>query len=263
LSVTATAVEATTVTEAFRRTVAAQPDAPAVRTADGALRLTWGELSARVDALARGLHRLGVRRGDAVALLLSNRPEFQLADLAVMTLGATPFSIYTTSAPEQIAYVVGDSGARVAIAEEALVANLLAARPELQALEHVILVDGEAEGTTPLAEVEDTAAAVELDLDAIRAEAGPDDLLTLIYTSGTTGPPKGVELTHRNLLTVARAANKMLPFGEGGRVISWLPAAHVAERGAHHYAPILFGWEIVCCPDPRAVVGLLPQVRPH
>ena len=91
-------------------------------------RLTWGELRDRVDALAGGLAGLGVRRGDTVALMLANRPEFHIADLAAMTLGATPFSIYQTYSPEQIAYVVGDAGARVAIVEEQFLERFRAAR---------------------------------------------------------------------------------------------------------------------------------------
>ena len=94
------------IAEAFRITAEDYPDRVAVRTRTTRSRCTWGELRERVDALAGGLAALGVRRGDTVALMLANRPEFHLADLAAMTLGATPFSIYQTSSPEQIAYVV-------------------------------------------------------------------------------------------------------------------------------------------------------------
>src|SRR5215213_809174 len=99
-----------TIAEAFRQTVERHPDRVAVRTKDDEVSLSWSALRDRVDALAGGLDRLGVRRGDTVALMLANRPEFHIADLAVMTLGATPYSIYATSSPEQIAYVVGDAG---------------------------------------------------------------------------------------------------------------------------------------------------------
>src|SRR3954451_17213885 len=112
------ALAATTMAEAFRITAEDHPDRVAMRTKDDEVSLTWAELRDRVDALARGLHELGVRRGDTVALMLANRPEFAIADLAVMTLGATPYSIYATSSPEQITYVVGDAGSRVAIVEE-------------------------------------------------------------------------------------------------------------------------------------------------
>src|SRR5919199_4517151 len=98
------AVGAATIAEAFRITAEDHADRVAVRTKDDEVRLTWSQLRERVDALAGGLHRLGVRRGDTVALMLGNRPEFSVADLAAMTLGATPFSIYLTSSPEQVAY---------------------------------------------------------------------------------------------------------------------------------------------------------------
>src|SRR5687768_15639051 len=104
-------MEETTLVAALRATARRHPDRVAVRTKDDAVSLTYGELLARVDALAGGLARLGVRRGDAVALMLSNRPEFHVADLAAATLGATPFSIYATSSAEQVAFVVADAGA--------------------------------------------------------------------------------------------------------------------------------------------------------
>src|ERR1700712_1701434 len=98
------AVGAATIAEAFPVTVEDYPDRGAVRTKDDEVAWTWAELRERVDALAGGLARLGVRRGDTVALMLANRPEFAIADLAAVTLGATPFSIYATSSPDQIAY---------------------------------------------------------------------------------------------------------------------------------------------------------------
>jgi long-chain acyl-CoA synthetase len=91
----------------------------------------------------------------------------------------------------------------------------------------------------------------------------PDDLLTLIYTSGTTGPPKGVQLTHRNLLFAAATGDELIQLPErGGRVISWLPAAHVAERNAHYYLPVARGLSVHVCPDPRRIAEFLPKVKP-
>ncbi len=100
------AAEAGTVAAAFRITAAARADQVAIRTKDDAFTITWGELRERVDALAGGLSKLGVKRGETVALMLSNRPEFHLCDLAAMMLGATPFSIYNTYSPEQISYLL-------------------------------------------------------------------------------------------------------------------------------------------------------------
>ena len=260
---TPAAVDAATLGEALRRTAAAHPHIVAIRTLDDGVVLTWADVRERVDALARGLAGLGVTRGDTVALLMGNRVEFHLCDLATVTLGATPFSIYQTSSPEQIRYVVEDAGARVAIVEQAHLPALLEAKRELPALEHVIVVDGEApEGTTALAEAEAAGRASDFDVDAALAAVQPDDVMTLIYTSGTTGPPKGVELTHRAVLSAVGSILEMIDLPPGSKVISWLPAAHIAERNAHHVVPVVYACTITICPDPRRIVEVLPQVRP-
>src|ERR1700733_11418556 len=111
------ALQADTVAEAFRITAAGRADEVAIRTKGDAFTITWGELLSRVDALAGGLAKLGIGHGDSVALMLSNRPEFHLCDLAAMMLGATPFSIYNTYSAEQIRYVVADADAKVLICE--------------------------------------------------------------------------------------------------------------------------------------------------
>ncbi len=259
------AIDASTMAEAFRLTVQAHPDAVAIRTRGDETTLTWTQLRDRVDALAAGLYGLGLRAGDSVAIMLANRPEFHVADLAAMMVGATPFSIYQTYAPNQIEFVIADAGARIAIVEPQFLDNVMQARQGLPDLEHVILVDAPDEGvkgTVSLAEVE--GATSDFDLDASLARIGPEDVLTLIYTSGTTGPPKGVELAHRNLLAAVKGIEALVDFpDEGARVISWLPAAHIAERAAHHYLPIVFGMTVTCCPDPRQVLSYLPDVHPN
>src|SRR5215208_852850 len=135
------ALQARSIAEAFRITAEDFPDRVAVRTKDDGVSITWGRLRDRVDALAGGLAKLGVKRGDTVALMFGNRPEFHLADLAAMTLGATPFSIYQTYTPEQIQYIVSDAGAKVAIIEEQFRETFLEARKGLPDLAHLIVVD--------------------------------------------------------------------------------------------------------------------------
>ncbi len=100
-SMTREALGASTIAQAFRITAAERADEVAIRTRADEFSITWGELRERVDALAGGLAKLGVQRGDTVALMLSNRPEFHLCDLAAMMLGATPFSIYNTTRPSR------------------------------------------------------------------------------------------------------------------------------------------------------------------
>jgi long-chain acyl-CoA synthetase len=255
------ALAAATIAEAFRITAAERVEEVAIRTKGDAFSITWGELRERVDALAGGLAKLGVQRGDSVALMLSNRPEFHLCDLAAMMLGATPFSIYNTYTPEQIRYVVSDAGAKVLICEQQYLPRVREARRELADLEYVIVIDGDAPlGTLALSDVEGSNPG--FDVDASVAQISSTDVLTLIYTSGTTGPPKGVQLVHRNLLATVQGIEHLIDFPRDGRVISWLPAAHVAERNAHHYLPIVFGLQITCCADPREVLSYLPEVRP-
>jgi long-chain acyl-CoA synthetase len=254
-------VTATTIAEAFRQTVAHKPDEVAIRTKGDAFTITWAQLRERVDALAGGLADLGLEKDDTVALLFGNRPEFHLCDLAVMMVGGTPFSIYNTYAPNQIEFVVKDAGARILMTEQAYLAQVLEARKDLPDLEHVIVIDGDVpDGCLSLDEVE--GAGQSFDVDASVAEIKGDDILTLIYTSGTTGPPKGVQLVHSNLLSACEGIDQLIEFPEDGRVISWLPSAHVAERNAHHYLPIVYGLQITCCDNPRDILQFLPEVRP-
>jgi long-chain acyl-CoA synthetase len=255
------AVGAATVAEAFRITAAERAEDVAIRTKGDAFTITWGELRERVDAMAGGLAELGLGRGKTIALMLSNRPEFHLCDLAAMMLGATPFSIYNSYRPEQIRHLMDDSGARILICEQEYLPTVLEAREQLPSLEHVIVVDGDAPaGTIAMSEVE--GSNPDFDVEASVAQLLPSDVLTLIYTSGTTGAPKGVQLIHRNLLATTEGLENLIAFPRDGRVISWLPAAHIAERNAHHYLPIVYGLQITCCDDPRQVLSYLPEVRP-
>jgi long-chain acyl-CoA synthetase len=252
---------ARTMPEAFRLTVEDHPDRVAVRTKDDEVSLTWAQLRDRVDAMAGGLARLGVGRGDTVALMLGNRPEFHIADLAVMTLGATPFSIYPTFTAGQIAHVAGDAAAKLAIVEESNLERFRAARAGLPALEQIVVVEG-ARGPDSVGWDEVEGADPDFDSEPHWRAVDPDDVLTLIYTSGTTGPPKGVQLVHRNIMAAVKVADDVIRFPDGSKVISWLPAAHVAERNAHHYLPIVFAMTVTTCPNPREIVAFLPAVRP-
>ena len=256
------AVDAPTLTEALRRTAANHPEIVAVRTPDDSVSLTWAELLRRVEAVAGGLAKLGVGRGDTVAIMLANRPEFHIVDLAAAMLGATPFSIYLTYPPAEIEYLLSDSATRVAIVEQAHMGPLLEARKEVPGLEHVIVVDGDAAREHVCRSRTSRARTRSSIPEKSLADIGPDDLVTLIYTSGTTGPPKGVQLSHHNIMSGAKAVEGVIQFDAGSKVMSWLPAAHIAERMAHHYIPVVYAGTITCCPNPREVLSYLPQVRP-
>ena len=246
--------------KAFYNVVDRLGDDLAIRDEAREKELSWNEVRDITHRIAGGLAKSGVGKGDTVAIMLGNRWEFIPTDLAAVSLGAIPFSIYQTYAPEQIQYLLEDAESEVVITEQAYLENVNEARKNLSKLEHVIVVDGEG-GDHTLDEL------MQMDPDFDPADSveqiGPDDLLTLIYTSGTTGPPKGVQLTHRNLLFAVATADELIELPErGGKVISWLPAAHVAERNAHYYLPVTRGVSVHICADPRKIAEYLPKVNP-
>jgi long-subunit acyl-CoA synthetase (AMP-forming) len=249
---------ATTLATAFTATAAVNPDAVALRTTGDGVTFTWRQYAERVRSIAAGLYAIGVRRGDRVALMMVNRPEFHLVDVAALQLGACPFSVYNTLTADQISYVFGNAGNTVVVCDSAFVKTVLAAGGDV---EHVISVDGEAEGAITLAELEAKGDAA-FDLAAQIAEVSPDDLATIIYTSGTTGPPKGAELTHENIVAIATAAKELFVMSPGDRAVSYLPSAHIADRVTAHYFGVMFGCVVTSVADPRKIVEAMPDVRP-
>jgi long-chain acyl-CoA synthetase len=253
--------QSTTLCAAFQATARAHPDLVALRSADGATELTFAEYAERVRRIASGLAALGVSRGDRVALMMTNRPEFHLIDTAVIHLGATPFSIYATASTEQVAYVLENAGAETAVVEEQFYDVVRAARGAAGEPARVVCIDAAPEEATTLASVE-AGAAPEFDFEATWRAVEPGDVLTLIYTSGTTGPPKGVEITHANMLAQCRAVAKRLSIRPGARMTSYLPAAHIADRWSSHYNSLVFGIQITSVPDARQIGAVIREVRP-
>jgi long-subunit acyl-CoA synthetase (AMP-forming) len=257
-----TPLDAATMCEAFQLTAAERAGEPALRFKDSDYEASFDEYAETVRRRAAGLAALGVSRGDTVGFMLVNRPAFQLTDTAAMHLGATCFSIYNTSSPEQIEYVVADAANRVIVTEQEYLDRVLEAKERIETLEHVVVIDGDApEGTISIAELE-AMGAKDFDFEAVWRAIEPEDVLCLIYTSGTTGPPKGVQLTHANMLGVWRACDQVRGVAPGGRSITFLPSAHIADRWGIHYGQMVFGTCVHCCPDPRQMVAYSIEVRP-
>ena len=252
-------LQARTLCEAFQLTAAKRPDDVALRTLGGEVSLTWREYAERVRKTAAGLAQLGLRRGDTFACMLVNRPEFHVMDAAAMHIGATAFSIYNTSSPEQIAYLFGDAQPKIVATEMQFLDRL---RESGAAPEQIVLVDGEADGAMTSDELAGMGSE-SFDFDAVWRSVEPDDVLTLIYTSGTTGPPKGVELTHDNLMSMLRSLRQVMDPGEGVNVLSFLPHAHIADRGVLHYASQAMGYTVTDCPDPKQLLPHLIDARPE
>jgi long-subunit acyl-CoA synthetase (AMP-forming) len=245
--------------EAFQATAADHPDRIAMRTPGGATEITWGEYAARVRSVAAGLAALGVERGDTVGIILLNRPEFNIVDTAAMHLGATPFSIYNTSSPEQIAYLFGNAGNRVVVTERQFLPAIEAAG--VKGVEQIVCIDGGPEPAITLDELE-AAGDPDFDFESAWRAVAPDDLITLCYTSGTTGPPKGVQLTHANLVAEVNGVYDATPYHAGDSTVSYLPHAHMADRFTGHYGPMAYGETVTVVSDPREVVAALPDARP-
>ena len=249
-----------TLCEAFQRTATIDPDAVALRTPGDTQTLTWRDYAAQVRQVAAGLSALGVRRGDTVSLMMANRIEFYPLDVGAQHIGATSFSVYNTLAAEQLTHLFENAGTKVLICEGQYVDRVRASGAEV---EHIVCIDGSPEGTTPLADML-TAGADDFyfDFESAWRAVQPDDIATLIYTSGTTGNPKGVEMTHANLLFEALAVEAVLGVEFGDRITSFLPSAHIADRMTGLYTQEVFGTQVTVVSDTRAIAAALPDVRP-
>jgi len=249
-----------TLCSSFQATASRFPQAVALRTPGDTMTVTWSQYSDRVRSIATGLAALGVSRGDTVAIMMTNRPEFHLVDTAALHAGATPFSIYNSLAPEQISYLFTNAANRIVVCEEQFVPVLLASKAG-SSVEHIICVDGNPEGTITLAELE-ARTSPDFDFETSWRAVQPDDVLTIIYTSGTTGPPKGVELTHANLIAEIDGTSEMIPSDHSDRLVSYLPDAHIANRWGAHYTNMVTGIQITTLADLKQAITVLPEVRP-
>jgi len=247
-----------TMCEAFQRTASIDPDAVALRTPGDTQTMTWREYAAQVRKVAAGLAGLGVRRGDTVSLMMGNRIEFYPLEVGAQHVGATSFSVYNTLPAEQLTYLFGNAGTKVAICEEQYVDRI---RASGAAIEHIVCIDGSPAGTISVDDLY-AAAPADFDFESTWRAVQPDDVVTLIYTSGTTGNPKGVEMTHTNLLFEGYGLDVVLGIQFGDRITSFLPSAHIADRMTALYAQEMFGTQITVVSDGRAIAAALPDVRP-
>jgi len=224
------------------------------------------EVTRWVAGLARGLGGLGIGKGDRVAIICGDRPEWHVVDWAVLHLGALDVPIYPTLLPAQVGTILADSGAVAVVAENPeQLAKVLEVRGDCPALRHVVLVDGEPpDGVLSLAsltEAMDTEAAAAY-LESRRPLVEPGDLATLIYTSGTTGEPKGAMLTHDNFVFDAVSSAGVMPWPDEGETgLAFLPLSHVLERLVD-YIYFLKGVTIAYC-GVLEIAEAFRRIRPH
>ena len=214
--------------------------------------LSRGEVRQRVLRVARWLHSVGIRHGDRVGLLGHNSPQWCIADFAILHIGAVTVPAYFTDPPEAVRYVFEDAGCKLLLVEPGeQQAKLDASRVPVFALRG-------GQGITLQGVSEDALFDIPCDLPAV----GRDDLATLIYTSGTTDRPKGVMLTHGNILADVAASLGVIPVSESDTFLSFLPVSHALERTVGHFLPVACGARIAYAEDVSTLLRDIPEVQP-
>ncbi|MCP4957778.1 MAG: long-chain fatty acid--CoA ligase [Actinomycetia bacterium] len=242
--------ETRTVLDRFWERVEQQPERTALRFRDGDRwsTISWGDYGTAVEETAGGLITLGLESGDRVGLLSANRPEWHIADLAVLSAGGVTVPVYPTSSSSQVAYVLENAGCRVCFVDDhEQLAKVLLHRDELPDLERVVVFAGAAgldrtELLSTLDQLRSNGGDAGAVADRVAALSG-DDLATLVYTSGTTGPPKGTMLTHGNIEWTIESVESMIGLSPDDRLLSYLPLSHIAERVTSHLGQIASGGE--------------------
>ena len=232
--------------------------------------ISYRECRRNVELFALGLVSLGVKKGDRVSIISENRPEWVVADMAMVALGAVNVPIYPTLTPKQIEFIYNDAGVKVAIVSNSFQLNkVVKITQDVPTLEHVIIISDKGnstgDGVIPFRQMYEHGAEYEKSHpDAFRslARPKPEDLLTLIYTSGTTGNPKGVMLTHHNLVSNIIASAEVIPIGETDVLLSFLPLCHSFERMAGYYTATACGATVAYAESVETVRDNLLEVRP-
>ncbi len=233
--------------------------------------LTWAESADKIARLAEGLKRLGIKKGDRVALLSENRPEWVIADVAIMALGAITVPLYTTYTTRDHKHILENSGSRVAIVStESLARAFLPAAHELDTLRHAILIEPLELSQRINIELHRWDQVMEAnpgDIQALKQEAEAltrDDPSCIIYTSGTGGSPKGVILHHGSILHNCEGAYEVLyPFGiAGNRFLSFLPMSHAFGHLGDIFLPIAAGSEIHFAESLEKLGANMLEVKP-
>src|SRR5579862_7256983 len=227
--------------------------------------ITSSELYGRVRALADVFRGWGLGKGDRVAILSENRWEWPVTDFATLAIGGSDVPLYPTLTPEQVGYMLRDSGAKAVVVSSGEMYQKVVNAGDLPELEHVVVMDaGDFSGAESFAKLIEGAKEKEqrdAAFDAMAKAAKPEDLATIIYTSGTTGEPKGVMLTHGNLASNMNYSTNPLGFTNADSCISFLPLSHVTARHLD-YAMLCHGAKLAYCPKFDQLVPSVKAVKP-
>ncbi|MCX6560573.1 MAG: long-chain fatty acid--CoA ligase [Candidatus Aminicenantes bacterium] len=261
----------TTLAELFLNTLKSypKPDLMLAKKEGRYTPISTREFGDTVKHFALGLHALGHNRGDKLIILSENRPEWVMTDFADQCLGAITVPVYTTLVPDQVRYLINDSDATVVVVSNALQwKKIEAIREDLPGVRHFITMAAEAPapGVLTFAEVlakgRQAAASAPDEFETLARAVKPEDEASIIYTSGTTGLPKGVILTHANLVTNIIAASTMIFFSDKDTVLSFLPLSHILERMVT-FTYLYKGCSVAYAESIETVAENLIEVRPH
>ena len=229
---------------------------------------TYGQYVDQVQTVARAFISMGLEPGQRICVLGYNRPEWVIADVAAMCVGAAPAGIYTTCSPEEVQYIAHHAEAPIVVVEDhAQWEKIRAVREQLPHLKRVVLMKGQDPVDDALVWTWDQLIGAgtktyQAQLDTRLDTLGGDEVATLIYTSGTTGPPKAVMLTHDNLSFVADAGSAMIGMGPDDKCVSYLPLSHIAEQMISIHGAITAGAQIFFAESMERLPDNLKEVQP-
>ena len=228
---------------------------------------TYGELSARVDRLAASIRGMGVERGDRVAIFAYHGPDWVMADLAVLKLGASVVPVYHTLSASAVRFILSDAGCKLIFAENGALFNVIdGVREGLPDLENVVVFDPKRIGGDKrfLRFHDLTGGDVPHEADASfdPVDVSPHETATIVYTSGTTGEPKGVVLSHANVVSNAAAAARRFQITPDDVFLSFLPLCHMFEKTCGYYAMLFSGATIAYAGDFTTIVRDVQAIRP-
>ncbi len=226
--------------------------------------ISYSDFGDSIQQFSNGLRSLGVEKGDRIAILSENRPEWAISDFSILKIGAINVPMFSTLTAAQVAYILNDSGAKIiCVSTVKQLEKVVTIRDNLETLETIILYDSTEDelpdGVVSFADVRKNGKDIEIENDNNVTE---DDIATIIYTSGTTGNPKGVMLTHANFLFNFNACKSLVDVGETDVLLSFLPLSHVFERLGGHYVPLFSGAKIAYAENTFTVAQNMQEVSP-
>jgi len=231
------------------------------------LDLSWQDMSSLISRWQAAFAATALEPGDRIAICLKNSPEWVLADQSALAQGLIVVPLYIEDRPDNIAYVIQDSGSRLLfIQSDKHWENLVSTAPDaLKGVEHVIVIEGDVsttnEDSPKIWTLSDWVAHLP---NPLKERGGdPNDLATIVYTSGTTGKPKGVMLSHKNILSVAEGSGKLVGLRSDQKLLSFLPLSHTFERTCGYYTPMMWSMHITYARSVQTLAEDLLTVKPN